>query len=284
MAILGNALTIIYSYWHPLGNILWVPIMWNSLYVVINTTRIMLLLKDSHVFLSGMEQVAFHEHFSTAMARKDFQPLIRGATFVVSTEKHALFTQGMPPTHLILIVDGLAEVDLGPGVTIPCGPQLMGENAFFGRSDDDGASATVYATEGCLYFTWDISSLKLLRKQQPAASRGLELTIGRGLQKKLANTNQTIRSSRSSSVSVSDGTPSSPQSDGEDEEGEDAEEQDGRWTEDYPPAAAGGEITPESNTRVSQIIAAVERRSKQIVAAADRRSKPRDRGGGGELL
>ena len=58
LATLSNLLTIVYSIWHPLGNILWVPIVWNAVYVGINSSRIVLILKERVVFLSDKEQVS----------------------------------------------------------------------------------------------------------------------------------------------------------------------------------------------------------------------------------
>jgi len=191
LATLSNFLTIVYSYWHPTHNRLWVPIVWNTVYVVVNSSRIFLILKERIVFLSTREQQIFDRHFQDAMSAPDFHKLIRRATFVHTTERHTLIRQAAPVSQLVLITDGFAEVEVGEGVCIQHGEGIIGEKAFLER--EGTASATVSALPDCQYYSWDMDALGELRRKAKAASRGLELAISRGLSKKLSHANQEMR-------------------------------------------------------------------------------------------
>jgi len=197
LAILSNMFTILFNYWHPVGQTLWLPIKWNVLYVVINVWRILVLLKDRIVILSAAEKKAFHTHFEDTMSSQDFQKLIRLASFSVPTDRQVILTEGERTSHLILLLAGSAEVDLGDGVIIQQGAGIIGESSFLapGRR----ASATVYVSPGCEYYSWDQESLQVLKKTSTAAARGLELAIGRELSRKLSNTTSKYRELQKSS-------------------------------------------------------------------------------------
>lgn len=114
LATLSNLMIIHFSTWHPSGEVQRVPLYWNALYAAINTVRIALILRDRQIWLSEAELRVYNEHFQPVMEKADFQRLLRRASLVSSTERHVLYTLGVPVTELVLIVVRCARPLLTP--------------------------------------------------------------------------------------------------------------------------------------------------------------------------
>jgi hypothetical protein len=110
LATVGNACTITYSYYHPNGQVLWLPLEWSLVYMCINSVYIFRLLRERIVLLSKLEQRVYDEHFADTMSKIDFLPLVRCGTFLEAARRTTLLTEGEESEAIFLVVDGKAEV------------------------------------------------------------------------------------------------------------------------------------------------------------------------------
>lgn len=140
LATTANIFTILFSYYNPVGQPLWLPLQWSTLYICVNLVYIARILRDRIVFLTPTEQRAYDEHFEGSLSQPDFARLVRSASLVHAHAPKAVLHEGVPATRLLLLVEGFAEVQVGEGVIVDVGPGLLGEAAF---SAGGVATATV---------------------------------------------------------------------------------------------------------------------------------------------
>jgi hypothetical protein len=116
LAMIANIFTIIYSYYNPVGVVLWVPLQWSVVYVGVNLIYIGKILRDRVVFLTPVEQQAYDQHFDGSMPQPEFALLVRCASLRRATSLQPVLNVGQPTAYLFLVVSGVAEVEVGPGI------------------------------------------------------------------------------------------------------------------------------------------------------------------------
>ena len=78
MAVLGSTAMLFFTYFHPHGRILWLPLKWNALFIAINSYRVGRVLWDRHVAENWMslELREFGEEHLAVMDGVDYYKLI----------------------------------------------------------------------------------------------------------------------------------------------------------------------------------------------------------------
>ena len=108
LATAGNMFTITFSYFHPVGQVLWLPLEWSLLYVCINAIYIVRILRDRIIFLSPLEHRIYTEHFADAMQKADFRKLVRCGSMLTADRRTTLLTEGEDASALFLEVAKMA--------------------------------------------------------------------------------------------------------------------------------------------------------------------------------
>ena len=87
MAVLGSSAMLFFTYFHPHGRVLWLPLQWNVLFIAINSYRIGRVLFDRYMAdkLSGEMKVFREEHLNLVDV-VDYYKLMKIATEEVFEE------------------------------------------------------------------------------------------------------------------------------------------------------------------------------------------------------
>ncbi|KAL7448050.1 hypothetical protein ACHAWC_000310, partial [Mediolabrus comicus] len=95
MAVAGSSAMLFFSYFHPHGRVLWLPLKWNLLFIAINSYRIGRVLFKRYMAdqLSDELKEFRQEHLSVVDA-VDFYKLIRIAKEQVFHEGELVMIQG----------------------------------------------------------------------------------------------------------------------------------------------------------------------------------------------
>ena len=190
LATTSCSLQILFSTFHPVGKVLWLPLRWNAFYVTVNAFYVARLVAERWIDLSAEERSIYTKFgFDEVMDESDFQRLIRRAHVETVSERTTVMVRGEPNEQLILLLDGAAELELGEeGVIVARRGAMLGEVSFL---HDLPVSATVTLPAGCRYVRWDRAELGAGARFD-AARRGLELAISRQLSLKLVRTTERL--------------------------------------------------------------------------------------------
>ncbi|KAL7452545.1 hypothetical protein ACHAWC_007683 [Mediolabrus comicus] len=111
MAVAGSSAMLFFSYFHPHGRVLWLPLKWNLLFIAINSYRIGRVLFKRYMAdqLSDELKEFRQEHLSVVDA-VDFYKLIRIAKEQVFHEGELVMIQGSTNPFVHMVIEGELEV------------------------------------------------------------------------------------------------------------------------------------------------------------------------------
>mmetsp|Transcript_27466 Transcript_27466/g.45067 ORF Transcript_27466/g.45067 Transcript_27466/m.45067 type:complete len:540 (-) Transcript_27466:545-2164(-) len=111
MAVLGSTSMLFFTYFHPHGRVLWLPLKWNVLFIAINSYRIGKVLYDRYMAgLVSDELKGFREEHLNVVDIVDYYKLMRIAKEEVYEEGDLVLGQGYPNPNIRIVLEGELQV------------------------------------------------------------------------------------------------------------------------------------------------------------------------------
>lgn len=112
MAVMGAGSMVFFSYFHPHGRVLWLPLKWNALFIAINSYRILTVMWNRYQaehFLQP-ELQKFREHHLSVVEPVDWYRLMSVGTIEEFTEGDLIMQQGRANPYIRVVLEGELEV------------------------------------------------------------------------------------------------------------------------------------------------------------------------------
>ena len=182
ISIVASIVGIAYNYWIPFGPI-WIPIIWNLLFISINAYRIVGLILEKRAVRFNEEELELFETVFKNFTPLEFMKLMRVGGWHDAQTGYEFARQGEAVDGLFLLYNGevsikKAEVEIG---RIKDG-SMIGEISFIRGGD---ATATVTAVCDSRYIHWPTDELKNLLVRNPSMDIGMQQVFSMDLTKKL---------------------------------------------------------------------------------------------------
>lgn len=189
LATASCTLACLFNYWHPVGKVLWLPLRWNALYLVLNAYYAGRLLSKRFVTLTPEEDHIYKNLFSSSMVPADFKRLASLGVIrdVGGDEELEVIRMGQPNDRLIMLLSGVGVIVLDQGVRLERRSGLFGEVSFL---HGQPASATVRLQPGSRYMVWSRGETRDGLAEE--AKRGLEHAISLEVTRHLSATSSRI--------------------------------------------------------------------------------------------
>ena len=192
LACFAGILTMLFTYYHPHGRVMWLPFGWNVIFVIINVLHIMYYYIE--VFrannLKPEEEELLETVFDyTGISRVDFLKLARAATWEEFPVGAQLTTAGVQNSRVLLISKGRAKVVIsGEQVYVLEMGNFIGEMGLHVGLHISGplaSSATVTALTPIRCLVWKRGALIDLLEHNPSLQRCIQASITADLMRKL---------------------------------------------------------------------------------------------------
>jgi len=181
-AVFASTMNITYRTF-GLEQTVWLDIGWQATFLLINLTRIGLIVKDMMgIKFTKEEKLAFDEIFSN-FKPVDFNKFIHAAEFKTLKRGKTITEQGKPVEKLTLIFKGGADVRKDYKKLAHLQEYaFVGEMAFTTKKP---AYATVVMTEDTKVFQWDFEALKKLLRHNTTMRISFQGSVGADMAQKL---------------------------------------------------------------------------------------------------
>jgi CRP-like cAMP-binding protein len=162
---------------------LWPPVMWASVFTVINLYQILRIYLDRRaVALSGEEQTLYNMGFGSLRPR-EFISLLMAGEWKSAASGDTVLTEGNPVSSLSIAISGCLRLSkegknltpLKPGYIIGTGLALTGQASPF----------TATFTEPARYFSWPLANIRSFINKRPDLRYALQNLVNRDLAAKL---------------------------------------------------------------------------------------------------
>ena len=111
MAVFGSGAMLLFTYFHPHGRVLWLPLKWNLLFITLNSYRIGRVLFQRYMADQlGEEWKNFREQHLSVLDSVDFYKLISIATEETYEEGEVVMIQGTANPKVRIVIEGELEV------------------------------------------------------------------------------------------------------------------------------------------------------------------------------
>lgn len=111
MAVFGSGAMLFFTYFHPHGRILWLPLKWNVLFIALNTYRIGRVLFNRYMADQLPEEWKdFRQQHLTVLDPVDFYKLFRIAKEEIFEEGELVMIQGTANPKVRIVIEGELEV------------------------------------------------------------------------------------------------------------------------------------------------------------------------------
>lgn len=159
------------------------PIIWSTLFTLVNIVQITLLIRERRpVFLGEEEQRLYRTVFRT-LAPREFVKLMALAQWKRAPEDQVVLEQGSAVDNLILLTNGRGAVELDGRHIADIGPgEFVGEMGFL---TGQPASANVVTRLPVEYLSWDVDSLRAYFDESPQLHAKMQGILGVDLVGKL---------------------------------------------------------------------------------------------------
>ena len=159
------------------------PIVWQSVFIVINLVQIALLILERRPVFLGEEEMRLYRSVFRGLSPREFVKLIGIAEWKRAEEGHKLLQQGEHVQQLVLISSGRASVELDDRHIADLGPcQFVGEMGFL---TDEPASANVIAQLPLDYLSWQTDNFRDFLRDNPQIHVKVQGILGTDLVEKL---------------------------------------------------------------------------------------------------
>eukprot|EP00956_Cyclotella_meneghiniana_P044239 scaffold308354_cov76-Cyclotella_meneghiniana.AAC.2 len=112
MAVMGASSMVFFSYFHPHGRVLWLPLKWNALFIAINSYRILTVMWDrykaEHFIQEELQK--FREEHLYVVDPVDWYKLMSIGTIEEFTEGDLIMQQGRANPYIRVVLEGELEV------------------------------------------------------------------------------------------------------------------------------------------------------------------------------
>ena len=181
-AAAGDALLSLY-YYANFNPPLWNPMVWTLINVVINTTMILLILRDGRASDMTDDELNLFRQLPS-LSPGQFRKLLKIGKWHKNGPATVLTTEGESLEHLHYVLQGPVQITKA-GRIINIEPRLfIGELAFLRKRP---ATATVSTGEGAHYISWSHTDLQKLLNKDLDLNSTLRQILGLDMAEKMAN-------------------------------------------------------------------------------------------------
>jgi CRP-like cAMP-binding protein len=181
-AAIGDLLLSVY-YYVAFPDPLWNPMIWSLLNVIINTSMILLILRDGREGGMSDDELSLFRNLDT-LSPGQFRKLAKRGTWARAEEPETLTTEGEPLDTLHYVLSGHVNVRKA-GRDLAVQPKLfIGELAFLRKRP---ATATVTISGDAHYISWSHDDLEKLFNRNAELRTSMQLMLGRDMAEKMAN-------------------------------------------------------------------------------------------------
>jgi len=191
IAVAGSAVMLCFTYFHPYGRVLWLPLKWNALFIAINSYRIGKVLLDQYFAETRLspEILKMRDSHFYSMDPIDFYKLVRIGSFEHFRPGDHLMEQDMPNECVRLVMDGELHVVRDNQVTyrVVEGNFLSEKGLHAGLllpGSVESCASIVAITKGKT-LTWNRTELMDLLKREQGLLRALKTTLTWDIVRKL---------------------------------------------------------------------------------------------------
>ena len=158
-------------------------IFWNSIFVLINVSRIYTLLKEKYSIQFTQREYDLWQNVFSDFSDVEFMRLMRTSTWQKIKEGSVITQDGEPCPSVFLIAEGEIQVSKQSRqiATLKTG-QFVGEMSFAG---DGLATADTLAVKDCMLVAWDQADLKRLIELHPGLVSKVHALLGKDMVEKL---------------------------------------------------------------------------------------------------
>jgi CRP-like cAMP-binding protein len=183
LLILSFLSGIIYDALPPAGP-LWLVVFWLSVYVAINTFRIVTTLNEKRRVKLDDVSAELREVSFPEFTPVEFAKLIRAGEWRTAPPGEVLTREGEPVHDLIVVQNGTLSVSIGNREVAKLKDgAIVGEMSFINQGP---ANATVTATETTRYVAWPQAALRALLMRNPSMLSAIRLAFSAELSRKLS--------------------------------------------------------------------------------------------------
>jgi hypothetical protein len=182
LAIIAGLVGIVYNYLIPIGP-LWLPIFWLSVFISINTVRIVGIVLDRRSIDFNEEEAELLGTVFKNFSPVEFMKLMRIGTWQDAETGEALAAQGDVLGGLKLLFNGEVMIERdGAEVGRARDGAMIGEISFI---QGGAATATVVATTPCRYVAWSGEELGKLLQRNPSMDMAMKHVFSLDMMRKL---------------------------------------------------------------------------------------------------
>jgi CRP-like cAMP-binding protein len=190
VAVAGSTVMLFFTYWHPHGRVLWLPLKWNVLFIAINSYRISKIYLDRYrAEQLSPELMELRQKHVFLMDPVDFLHLVRVGNIVDYNKGDVVLSQGERNPHVFLVLRGTLKVSRDKKLTY-----LMNEGNFISESGlhvglllhgSVESCCSVEADSNARVLCWDRNKLVDLMEHDPSLRRSLKAVLSLDLIDKL---------------------------------------------------------------------------------------------------
>lgn len=181
-SIVASSCSITFSYILP-GGPVWEVIGWNCVFILINGTRIVLLIRERMQVNFSDEEREIYDKFFSNFPAVDFMKLMRVAKWDDIDADTTLIEQGETVHALLLIYRGEASIRVDGKEVV-----RQGDGAFIGEMSfmtNQPASATVVTVGPTRMVSWPKLDLMHMLDRNPNIRMNLQGILGTDMARKL---------------------------------------------------------------------------------------------------
>jgi Cyclic nucleotide-binding domain len=183
LLVLSFLTGIVYNALPPVGP-LWLVVFWLSVYLAINTYRIITTLRETRSVRLDDVSAELRDISFPEFTPVEFAKLIRAGEWRTASPGEKLSREGEPINDLMVIQNGNVSVTVGDREVAQLKDgAIVGEMSFI---NEGPASATVTATEPTRYIAWPQASLRSLLMRNPSMLSAIRLAFSAELSRKLS--------------------------------------------------------------------------------------------------
>jgi len=165
------------------SQILYAPICWGTLFILINVVQIVWLILESRPVFLGEEELHLYRTVFRGFKPREFLKLLRIAEWKQAKLGEELLPQGQAVSELLLISTGRGTVEMDRRYVAELSDgQFVGEMGFL---TEQPASARVVAALPTTYLSWSAAKLRSLLASTPALHLKMQGVLGSDLVGKL---------------------------------------------------------------------------------------------------
>jgi hypothetical protein len=161
----------------------WSIFYWEAGIFVINAVQVVILIRERRNAVFNEEEKELHESLFKHFSSVQFKGMLKQATWVDAQPGEMLTEQGKPVVRLVLVVSGLASVDVDGTIVAYCKRHdFIGEMSFV---SGEPATATVKTMIPTRFLMWTQDDLHKLLEHDDAIRVAMQTVLTKNLVSKL---------------------------------------------------------------------------------------------------